>query len=77
MPESDRREWLPPKPTKVMSGGAPPEGGSYSLSIRRSANAVEIMLTCQDDYAAIQLYDHLVASAERGQFQLGVKAKRG
>lgn len=64
---------IAPNQTDVPGQG---EDGSHALAIRRHGNAVHVVLTCADDYAAIKLYDQLVKSAESGQFQLGVAARR-
>lgn len=50
---------------------------SYHLSIKRTRNAVSLVLNCGDEYAAMELFDRLVASAKAGSLNLGVTTRAG
>ncbi len=55
--------------------GAAPIG--YSLGIRRVGCAVHITLTAANEYLAIELFDHLVESAQGGHLRLEVGSDSG
>lgn len=61
---------------QVRLGGhaAPTRPGNYALSIERTASVVVVKLTCVDEYGAIELYEHMVASAKAGNLNLEIKA---
>ena len=44
--------------------------GGCSVAVRRTGKSVEVTLTANDEYAAIQLYDSLVQSISRGRLRL-------
>ena len=52
---------------------APPRAYHHGLGIERNASMVMIKLNCENEYAAIELYERLVASARSGTFNLELK----
>lgn len=52
---------------------APARAYHHGLGIERTASVVMIKLTCENEYAAIELYERLVLSAKNGSFNLDLK----
>ncbi len=46
-----------------------------SLGVSRTAAVVQISITCAHDYAAIALYEQVVAASQQGFLNLKLKAK--
>lgn len=55
---------------------APARPYHHGLGIERTASVVMVKLTCENEYAAIELYERLVASARNGNFNLELKTTR-
>jgi hypothetical protein len=47
---------------------------NHGVSIERTASVVMIKLTCVDEYGAIELYEHLIASIKKGSLKLELAA---
>jgi hypothetical protein len=50
------------------------EAANHELAIERTASVVTIKLGCANEYAAIELYEHLIASAKAGNLKLDITA---
>ena len=81
IPELRNGDMVPPRgeredPGPVHSGGQQPptQRGNHNLSIERTASVVVVKLTCIDEYGAIELFEHLVASARKGRLNIEIKA---
>lgn len=40
------------------------------MAVRRRGCEIQLMLTCDSEYAAIQLYDEIVTAAQRGHVRI-------
>jgi hypothetical protein len=45
------------------------------IGIKRFGSSVQISLQCDGDYQAMELYDRLVESAQRGKVTIDLKAR--
>ena len=45
------------------------------LGLERTANVIQISMTCRDEYAAIVLYDQLVSGAQQGRLSFSAASK--
>jgi DNA-binding protein YbaB len=50
------------------------EAANHELTIERTASIVTIKLGCANEYAAIELYEHLIASVKAGNLKLDITA---
>lgn len=48
--------------------------GGIGVSVTRASNSVQISFECTDDYSAIELYEHLVRSAQNGHLEIDLRA---
>lgn len=69
MKTAKHRQELVPPPSVSASSSATQK---YSISLHRKGAAVHVILTAVDEYSAIELFDTLKCSAERGSFNLSV-----
>lgn len=78
MARQDRkgRTDAPSRHSGVPSPAPPAKKGDYTIGIRRIGELVEITLAAGSEYAAMELYDSLVQSAERGYLRLELKLPR-
>lgn len=65
-----------PEPSQVPDGTVRAAAGGYGIAARRTGQAVQITLTSSDEYASIELYDHLVQSIGEGSLRLEMKFLR-
>ena len=64
-----------PKP--MAAGGCSPWDGGLCVDVGRRGSLVKLTITAQDDYGAIELYEHIVRSLERGRLVLCVGIAEG
>ncbi len=50
-------------------------GDSCSLGVNRNGPIVQISITCAHDYAAIALYEQVVAASQQGFLNLKLKSQ--
>lgn len=67
--DSEAGNGAAPEPTQAPHPASAVAGGC-KLSVRRAGRMVEITLTFSNDYAAIELYDSLVRSVQKGCLRL-------
>lgn len=67
--DSEAGNGAAPEPTQALHP-APAVAGGCKVSVRRTGQMVEITLTSSNDYAAIELYDSLVRSVQKGCLRL-------
>ncbi len=67
--DSEAGNGAAPEPTQAPRL-APAAIGGFEVSVRRTGRVVEIALASSSDYAAIELYDTLVRSVQRGSLRL-------
>jgi hypothetical protein len=60
--------------TRNNTNAAPSRPYHHGLGIERNASVVMVKLTCENEYAAIELYERLVVSAKNGNFKLELQA---
>ncbi len=51
------------------------DAGGCSLGVRRTGAVVQINITCAHDYAAIALYEQVVAASQEGFVSLKLKSQ--
>ena len=47
--------------------------GGYRIQVSRQGTAVHLSLMAVDEYAAVELYEHIVGALERGSLNLELK----
>jgi hypothetical protein len=57
------------------TGKSPSNLLGVSIGIRRVGSSVQLCLECGADYRAIEVYDSLVESAQRGELRIDLKIK--
>lgn len=66
----------PPERHQVPRSAPQAAAGGYTVGIRRTGASVQITLASGTEYAAMELYDSLVQSVERGFLRLELKLPR-
>ena len=74
MTQRDTEPNGPAQPTQTPSPA--PQAAGYRITLRRNGPAVELTLTANNDYAAMELYDTLLQSVKSGHLRFEIALAR-